>query len=152
MSLINIDYCKKTLEIKQNIERGFLVLGERLHKIKEESLWQGGWTNWEEFLMDLKVSPSNASKFMSIYRKYVLEYKIDQKVLAAASWSNLYEAIPLCTTKEKAEDLIQSMAVWKPGDLKEHIRESLKGDCKHDFFELHMRQCRNCGKREQIEK
>ena len=151
-NITNLDYCSKTIEIKTNIEKGFLVLGERLHNIREKELWQGGWSNWEEFLMELKVNPSTASRLMSIYRKYVLEYKMDTKLLAQASWSNLYEAIPICTDKEKAIELVESMAIWKPGELKEKIRDTLKGGCNHEWFELHLRQCRECGKREQIEK
>lgn len=148
--IVDVKFCKETIEFKSGIEKSFLFLAERLRRIKQEGLWKGGWTNWEEFVMEMKMSAATASKLITIYEKFVLEYNIDEDKLANAGWVGLYEVLPLCGTKKEALEAINDVTTLKRDDLREKIRELKNGECRHDWYEIHLKQCSVCGKREKI--
>lgn len=145
-TLANRKYLEETLVLKENLEKGFLHLGERLYRIKGEQLWKLDYGSYAEFLMQAKISEATASKLVAIYTKFVLEYEMSYDVLAPCSWSSLYQLLPLATSKEKAEELVDEAATLKRGDVEEKIRADKHPDCRHkDTFTIKV--CRGCGLR-----
>ena len=55
-------FLRETLELRQSIEEGFLSLGERLKKIRDERMYEVDYESFDHFLSELKVSPGTASK------------------------------------------------------------------------------------------
>lgn len=145
-TLANRQYLEETLFLKENLEKGFLHLGERLYRIKNERLWELDYGSYAEFLMEAKISEATASKLVAIYSKFVLEYGMSYDVLAPCSWSSLYTLLPLATSKEKAEELVDEAANLKRGDVEEKIRAEKHPDCRHDD-QYTITVCRGCGLR-----
>ena len=146
-----MEYCQQTLALKKTLESGFLTLAERLKKIKEEGLWEAEWGSFAEFLMEMKISEATASKLISVYDKFVLEYGIDQEKLAGVGWSSLYEILPLCDTVGSAREMVEKATLLKRDELREEVREARVGECDHEWVEVHLRQCTKCAKREKID-
>ena len=149
----NYDYCKQTINLRNTLEQGFLVLAERLHKIYENKLYEGGWDDWRDFLEDIKFDNVTASKLIKIHQMFVLEYGIPKKMLLAVGREIAYELTGVVKSKEDAMQWLE-----KGGDLRrEDVRIALKEHktgipmeaCHHDFYTLKV--CRkNCGYREII--
>lgn len=139
-------YLEDTKKLKNGLEEGFIHLGERLYKIKEERVWEIDHRSYAEFLMEIRVSEGTASKLVAIYKRFVLEYDMPYEKLAECSWNSLYQLLPLATTKDKAEELIDDAASLKRGDVEEKVREVNHPDCAHeDTYKLVV--CRDCGYR-----
>lgn len=148
VDIVPLDYCNEAIALKKKIEGGFLELAEHLTNIRNNNLWQSQWQTWEEFLVELDWSPATASKLISVHERYVLQYNIAPAKLVKTSWSNLYELLPLVTSQETAEEYVHKASVLRREDLREERREALHGVCNHeDEFEVHIWQCRCCGRR-----
>lgn len=146
-TLANRQYLEETLVLKENLEKGFLHLGERLYRIKNERLWDIDYGSYAEFLMAAKISEATASKLVAIYSKFVLEFGMSYDALAPCSWSSLYQLLPLATSKEKATELVHEASTLKRGDVEEKLREMNHPDCRHtNTFTIKV--CRDCGMRE----
>lgn len=145
-----LEYCTTTLDLKKTIETSFIALGERLSKIRFESLWRSNWNSFAEYLMEMKINESTASRLISVYDTYVGNYKIDESKLAAIGWSNLYDMIPLVKTREKAEELVDKTSEMRKEDVREEIRAAKFNCTDHDWVELHIQTCRICGKKHRI--
>lgn len=143
-----ISYCYETKKLVEQIESSFLVLAERLHKIYHQNLWQGEWDSWEEFTSDIKISRATASKLISVFDTYVLEYKMEPAELAAAGWSGLYELLPMVTDKSTAEECVTKATTLRREEIREELREHKHGRCDHsELVEVHFMQCKHCGYR-----
>lgn len=148
-----VEYCVATIELKKTIESGFIVLGERLAKIKAAEMWQSQWSSFPEYLMEMNINESTASKMISVYKTYVEKFSIDENLLISCGWDKLYSARELvegATTKKEVLDIVQKITTLKRDDTRELIREHRNGDCEHDWYEVHLRVCKECGKREKI--
>ena len=150
LDIIPIDFCNNTLQLKKTIESSFLVLGERLAKIRSERLWESNWDSWAEYLMEMKVTESTASRLISVYDKYVIEYKISEEKLANVGWSNLYEMIPLLKDKGSADEMIDKTSLMRKEDIREEIRSARHEAHEHEWTDLHLRICKKCGKKERV--
>ena len=150
------NFCKSALLVKRDIEFSFLQLGEMLHRIKKESLFEAGWSSWEEYEMELKMSSATISKIMRIYEIFVLRYSFTPKLLAeAGGWSMVAEILPVIsetTPRQRVEELLDNCINQSRTDVRRTIQEARSGiemkDCKHDFYTI--RVCRICGLREKI--
>ena len=151
--IVATDYCQETIDLKKTIESGFIVLGERLSKIKTEELWNKQWGSFSEYLMEMNLNESTASKMIAVHQTYVLKYNIDEQLLIEAGWDKLYQSRELLSkakTKQDVIDMVHRISTLKRDDARELIREHRNPDCQHDWQEIHLRQCKECGKRESI--
>ncbi len=123
LAIQNLKYCEETLALKEGLELGFLTLGERLLRIRDERLHAPQWEDFDEFVAELKMAPSTVSRLIGIYQKLVLEYKIaPAQIGKAGGWTVV------------AEVFVEA----KTGVLQR--------DCKHaDTYTIKI--CRDCGER-----
>ena len=151
--LIAREFCDETIALKQTLESGFIVLGERLSRIKREQMWEGQWSSFAEFLHEMDINEATASRLMTVYETYVEQYNIEQQYLSGKSWYTLYEMrklIPENADTEKVKELVQSTDGMTRVGLKELIRNQEHPECEHEWYEVRIRQCRNCQKREAL--
>lgn len=152
------EYCNGAIKLKIDIERDFIVLGEMLYRIKKEQMFEAGWSSWEEFEMELKLSSATISKIIRIYEIFCLRYSFTAKVLAeAGGWSSIAEVLPVInedTTRKRAEELLDICTTQSRTDVRRTIQEAKTGvdmtKCKHlDTYTLQI--CRDCGERIRLE-
>lgn len=152
--VIPIDYCTETIALKKTIESGFIVLGERLCKIKEEELWNSQWSSFSEYLAEMNINESTASKMISVHQTYVVKYGLDEQLLIEAGWDKLYQSRELLNkakTKQDVLDIVNQITTLKRDDARALIREHRNPHCPHDdTYEIHLRCCKTCGHREVI--
>ena len=146
------DYCQETINLKKGLESGFIVLAERLAKIKQEEMWKEQWSSFSEYLAEMRITDATASKLIAVHRLYVEKYQIDEQLLVETNWSTLYEIRELVGEKPKAEviQIIKDFSVLKRDDAREVLREAKNGECLHDWREVHLRVCNKCNKKEKI--
>ncbi len=149
LKITNHEYLKQTVELKSTIEEGFIKLAERLYKIRGERLWESEYDTLEEFLLELDLSLPTCSKLCSIYENWVLKAGVKVETLAGSSWTSLYSAIPLLE-KQNANELAAELKLLTRADAIEKVRETMKPCAKHDWEDVHFRQCRKCMKREKV--
>lgn len=146
----NLSYCEGTLELKRSIEYKFLELGERLKKISNERLYEPQWTSFGEYVGEMKMSESTASKLINIYQKFIVDYGISrERLLVSGDWSVLAEVLPIVRDKESAEEALHMCKELSRQDIRKYIKEQKTGidmrDCVHDFYTLQI--CRTCGEK-----
>lgn len=151
----NYDFCKGVIALKDTLEQSFIELGARLRRVRDLELWRTSWSSWHEFCDELKMDETKASKLISIYEKFVIEFHFSkEEITAAGGWSNVYEFSTLCQSKEDAQEWLHKAKELLPADLRKEIREKKSGKsqitCNHDWQEVHIRQCRGCGLKEKI--
>jgi len=148
-TITNHKFLQETVELKSTIEQSFLALAERLYKIRGERLWDGEYDTFDEFLTELDLSAATCSKLCSIYEHWILKAGVKVEALGKCAWSSLYEAIPLLE-KGNANELAEELKLLTRADAIEKVRETMKPCERHDWQDVHFRQCENCGKREKI--
>lgn len=131
----------RAFELRNTLEKHFLEFAGVLYKIREGREWEGRYGTFREFLQDLKVQESTASRLISVYRTYVVEHRLSRGKLVKAGWSNLYTAIPLLS-QGKAEDVVERAALLRRQDLEEEVRGEF--ECDH---EEKITICAKCHKR-----
>ncbi len=153
----NHNYCLDTLKAKADIERGFLVVGERLYTIRKGELFKPHWESFYEFELEFKWSPGTANKLINIYKKFVLEHKISpDRLVEAGGWSALAEVLPVVKTKKDAEHWLDQAKELTRDDLRKEVSESRNGVSKQDACQhpdddvYYLRICRNCGLKEEV--
>lgn len=147
------EFCLEALDLKKNIECDFLELGMLLYKIKEERYYEAGWSSWEEYVMELKMSESSISRLIRIYQIFILRFKFAPAQLAPIGWTNVAELLPQIketTPRNDVHGWLDEMADLSRSDLRRTITERKKGvsmdDCKHkDTYTIKI--CRDCGDR-----
>lgn len=144
------EFLRETIKLKVDTEAAFLLLAARLHKIYTESLWKGEYGDFGEFLLDARLSKATASKLITVYEVFVLKHKLPQKKLAEIGWSSLYTIASRSDTKEKAIELVERAGLLTRNDLEMSLKNDGHPNCKHEWVELHFRQCSVCAVREKI--
>lgn len=149
--VVKREYIKETLALKKRMESSYLELGERLQRIRDERLYEPDFENFASFCWEAKLAESTASRLISVYQKFVVEYGINKDKLSSLGWTNLYVMLPLATDKNKAKELVEDSISLRREDILEKVREETKGkNCEHDWYEVRIKQCRNCGAREKL--
>ncbi len=152
------EICNHAIELKNDIEFRFMELGGLLHEIRENNYFEAGWTSWEEYSMELKISQATISKLIRIYEVFVLKYEFSPaKIAEAGGWSVVAELLPdVIETTEKAqvEGWLSEAKALPRTDLRRAITERRKGidmeDCGHeDTYTIKI--CRRCGARWKLE-
>lgn len=150
----NLEYCEKTLTLKSALEEGFVALGERLGRIRDEELYKPQWSTFAEFLEEMKLSEATASKMISIYQKFVIGFGIaPEKIALAGGWNPAYEISTFAQTKKEAVEWLEKSSTLTRQDLRKELQERKSGipmkECKHkDTYTIKI--CRDCGEREKI--
>lgn len=152
--LKNLDYCNQTLRLKKDIEGSFVMLGEYLHTIKENQLYEPQWSSFEEFCFELKMSSNMVNKLMMIYKTFILGYGFTQEQIATAGgWSVIAEVLPQIDSKKSALKWLASCATLTRSDLRKELLEAKTGipmkQCEHkDTYTVEI--CRNCGQSHEV--
>jgi hypothetical protein len=119
-------------------------IAERLWHIRSKEMWEGLWSSWEEFLNELGMKKGTASKLCTLYERIVIELKFPTETLHTAPWTNLYAALPMMATKEKAELAIVKAQVLTGKELSQECYEFKHGrECPHAHTSL-LRHCLDC--------
>lgn len=127
------------------------VLAERLHRIKEQKLWQSGYESFEDYCMELKLyNMGTISKLITVYKKFILEYQLPQEKLAGVGYTVLYKAHSVIKSKEDAEEFVENATIWTGSDINREIASRKSGkdidDCDHENTIL-VKICKDCGQR-----
>lgn len=145
-------FCMETLELKLTLEKDFVELGRRLFKIKSDGLWQGGWESWPEYLQEIKLKDSTASRLIRIYEQFVLQCGFAPAQIAkAGGWTVLAETLPMIKSREDAVYWFEvASGMRNRTDLRRTLHEEKHGTnmmtCEHkDTFTIQI--CRTCGLR-----
>jgi len=146
VKLTNTNYCKETLALKTQIESAFLTLGERLYKIREDQLWDGGWNSYAEFVQEMGMSEATASKLVHIHTQLILEYGLERAKIAQMGMDKAYTILPLCDTKTGALKAISQALVLRRDDVRDLVRIHQKGEHTHDLERVTYDRCVICFK------
>lgn len=148
----NKKYIEETKKLRNALEQGFFSLGERLYKIRTEKLYEGQYESFSEFVIEgMKMTESTASRLITVYQTFVLEYKMDESKIAEVGWNLLYNIGRIVSTKSEALEFINKAKVMTNKDIDSELREFKYGkDCPHQWSELHLRICSKCGQKEKI--
>jgi len=147
-----INYCNETIELVHNIEGAFIALGERLHEIRRKRMWEGQWDSYEDYLQEIRISKAKASKIVSIYEKYVLEYSVPKEKLTKVGWSSLYSILPAVADEKSANEWVDKASMLRREEIEDEIREIKTGaECNHEDVDyLKLAICQKCGKRMKV--
>lgn len=146
----NLSFCKETVKLVKELVLNFLTLGERLHKVYHEDLWQAeGYGSWEEFLQEVELSRGSASKLIAIHEKLVVGWNFPRgKLSDTKAWTKLYSVASRAKTKAEAERLLLEAQTLTSRDLELKGRD--EPECEHDLYELRLRCCRRCAYKERV--
>ncbi len=126
------EFCLNTLKLKKTLESGFLSLGEKLKKIRDERLWESNWESFELYLEDARITPATASRLITVYETFVLDYGMKEESLGSIGWSVLYEISLKSETKSEAKEFVEKAMVMKRDDLMHELKSKKRNqDCKH---------------------
>jgi hypothetical protein len=146
-----LDYCTSALKLKNDLEGGFLKLGEYLYNIKENNLWEASWGSWLEFTWELKMSMNVINKLMQIHRELVLGYAVNPEYIQnAGGWSVVSECLPVIKSKPDALKWLNHAQGLTRQDLRREIKEQQTGipqaSCHHhNIYTIEI--CQDCGQR-----
>lgn len=144
----NVSYLHKTIQLREQLEGGFLLLAERLKKIRDERMFRDEYDSFEDFLREIRISPATASKLIGVYEKFVILGDIAPEDLIKQGWTNLSIFLPLITSKKNAREIYDKVAPLDRTDAM-RVYEEMKrgvdmGTCPHgDTYALEI--CRDCG-------
>ena len=144
--------CDRAEKLRQSIETSFLALGETIKKIRDNNAWEGKYEDFADFVENgLKMNQGTASKLVKIYDTFIEKYGFPREKLIETSWTHLYQVIPLIENKGDAEEWIDKASTLTRTDLGREIKERQTGKdmgiCDHDWEEITMLKCRNCGQK-----
>lgn len=150
----NLKYCQDAIEMKKNIEGGFVDLGEYLYNIKEHNLYEPQWSSFLEFCYELRMSQNVINKLIQVYKMFILDYGLKKEELTTAGVSLIYDVLPAIRSKKDAQHWLAQASLLTRSDLRKELTEHKTGvpmaKCKHkDTY--HIEICRDCGDRKQIE-
>ena len=151
----NLEYCDNTLKLTTHIEAGFIDLGRRLMEIRNKKMYVPQWTSFPEYLDEMDLSESQASKLINIFQKLVIEHGFStDELLETKGWAILAEGLPFIKDKESAKELVDLAKIYTVNDMRKHYKELKTGldmsECKHENYYT-IKICRDCGFRESID-
>jgi len=142
------NYCQDTINLKNAVEKNYMVLCARLYKIKTERLYEANFAQWEVFLEELRINKRSAEAMCKIYETFVIQLGIDpEQVALAGGWTVAETLLPLATSKELAEEGLEFAKGALRKDVRMFVNEKLgrvpDGMCSHaDTYTV--RVCRTC--------
>lgn len=152
----NFNYLFETDKLIQKVSNDFLLIGQRLHKIYTENIWEVNYDTYKDYLDDKKISKATDSKLRNIYSTFILEYSFSRARLAkAGGWTVVAGLLPYSTTKAKAEVWLDKAETLMPSDLTKEKMEAKTGirmdKCPHkNSHIIQIMVCDDCGDRIRI--
>lgn len=141
-------YCQETGQLSRGLKVGYMLLSQRLHRIKKQKLYKPEHEHFYMYCDDIGISETIASKLIGIYEKFCIEFGIELDEVKNLDYTKLYLIKPISETKELAEHWIEEAKVLTVKDLKSKIRSTVKDvdqmKCEHHDTYL-VRCCRECG-------
>ena len=146
--LTNTEYIKVTVQLKRDLEKNFFVLGERLKKIRDDELYVGVYDSFREFLEDMRMTESFASRLIKVYSTFIERFKMKPETIATVGWSALYQIAKHTENKKEATDLVELARNVRRVDLEDELRERKTGCINHIFNgdKIVLKRCITCGK------
>lgn len=152
------DFCQRTLDLKKDIESKFVEFGGMLYEIQQNRYFESGWSSWEEFSLELKISRSTISRLIRIYEVFILKYDFSPaKIAEVGGYTILAELLPEIeenTLKSDVEGWVNAMVGLTREDARKTVTERKVGvkeeDCVHDDTYV-IKICRICGERWKVE-
>ena len=141
-------FLNDTLKLRDNLEFGFLELGARLKKIRDERLFEGHYDSFREFLEEARLTESFASRLITIHIRFIEGFHMKREDLAHVGWSSLYQIAKHTEDEKEAKELVEMARTVRRSDLEDEIRERKTGCVDHELGEetLILRRCVKCGK------
>lgn len=152
----NFDYCQETISLKSELEISYLDLASRLHRIELNRMFEPNYDTFDDFLEDIKLTRSSASKMIAVWRTFIIKFKMKPKQIAQAGGVyKAYEVIKYSNTRKQAEEWLLRAKENTRRDLRKHLTEAKTGismvECKHKDCEIiTYRLCKKCGDTERI--
>lgn len=155
LAVQHVKFLKETIDLKREIEINYVELGKRLLQIRDHELYLANHESFNEFLEELKISPATASKLISIYVIFVLNFGFKpMEIGEAGGWSVVAEGIGVVKTKKQAKSFLHEAKHLTRNDLRITLTERKTGKdqykCRHKDYYM-IRFCRDCKNREVIE-
>lgn len=148
VKISNHQYLEETIALRQHLEGGFIILAERLKKIRDHRIYDPEHENFGGFLREIRISESSASKLIGVYEKFVLLGGIPADEVAKVGWTNISLALPAIHNKETAVELFHRFAPLDRTDALRTWHEIKTGidmvECPHDEVRV-LHVCRKCG-------
>lgn len=148
------NYLEETVSLRDELEKGFLVLAERLLKIKNERLYESAYDTFEDFIAELRLSRSTCYKIISVYEKFILLGELNPHEVARFGWGNLSLFTKLIDTKEKAKEVFDQVSPLGRSDALKTLQEMKTGismtTCQHTWQKICFNECTTCGDRAKI--
>jgi hypothetical protein len=144
----NTELLSETIQLKKNLEKNFFELGARLQKIRDEQLYRGVYYSFKDFLDEMKLTESFASRLITVHKRFIGEFQMNPDDLASIGWSSLYQIAKHTKDREEATELVGMANLVRREDLEDELRERRSGCQNHQFTEevLILKKCKNCGK------
>lgn len=145
MDIEPINYCDYAIEIKKNLEAGFLTLAEMLYYIKTDELYKGKWESFASYLAEMDIKESQASKYITVYKNWILEAGVSPRKLQEIGVDKAYTALPLL--KSGTEEAVKKATSLKRAELRDEVYESKNGEpCQHLNLTRGYARCDDCGR------
>lgn len=125
------DFLQDTINLVKSIETRFLELGARLYTIKDKEMWKDNYESFQDFVIDAKINPGNASILVSIHKNYIVEGGQEQQKLAGIGYSNLYASIPLIERNGVDKAVIIASTLTR-SEIQQEVREEKHSECPHN--------------------
>lgn len=148
LKVINNQYLEETIKFREHLEGGFISLAERLKKIRDQRIYAEEYTSFKDFLREIRISESAASKLIGVYEKFVLLGEIPIEEVAKAGWTNISLALPAIKDKETAVEMFNKFSLLDRTDALRTWQEIKTGvdmvSCSHTEVRI-LHVCCNCG-------
>lgn len=130
-------------EVFQDARKSIFEGIAMLHEIAEGKLWEsGGFSTFGEYVeQELQLHPTQASRYLTSYKHFVIEGKQDFSLLKSTDPEKLYLASKLPMDLEQQ---LMRATTWSRRDIKDELASKDGHDCKH---EVTVQICTHCGKR-----
>lgn len=141
-------YCDDTKTLANGLKTGFMMLAERLHRISKQKLYKPVYDHFYEYCNEIDMREDTASRLVSIYEKFILQYQLPIEEIKEIDYTKLYLIKKVSETKETAEHWVEEAKVLTYRDLQKRVKEVTSGveqmTCPHGNTYL-IRCCRDCG-------
>ena len=144
----NHQYLEETVSLREKLEGGFIILAERLKKIRDTRIYDPEYESFGDFLREIRISESSASKLIGVYEKFVLMGGIPADEVAKVGWTNISLFLPRIKTKDDAIEIWDKTHLLDRTDAQRVYQEMKTGvdmaECAHAEIRT-LIVCTKCG-------
>ncbi len=124
-----MDILKETAACFNDARKNLISGAALLHKISSQSLYKPSYESFNDYLdQECHISPSFASKLISVFQAYVIEGQVKKSELVGIDHEKLYLAIGM---KGSFAEKVQKASLLSRSELKQELAEKDGVDCKH---------------------